>query len=51
MHGFEKDGLALLDIFEQMPDDPSYDQALIDAWGSHLGIKDWYTWVAYQSPE
>ena len=50
LQGFEKDGLALMGIYEQMPDDPTYDQALIDAWGKHLGISAWYTWVPYQPP-
>jgi len=47
---FEEDARKLLDIYEQMPDDPTYDQALIDAWGKHLGLTDWYTWQLYQPP-
>jgi hypothetical protein len=47
---YEKDAMALLDIYGQTPDDPTYDQALIDAWGKHLGITDWYTWQLYQPP-
>jgi hypothetical protein len=50
LQGFEKDGRALLDIFERTPDDPTYDQALIDGWAKHLEISDWYTWVPYQPP-
>jgi hypothetical protein len=48
--GLEEDARALLDIYEQTPDDPTYDQALIDAWGKYLGLTDWYTWLPYQPP-
>jgi hypothetical protein len=48
--GYKKDAYALLDIYHQIPDDPTYDQALIDTWGKHLGLTDWYTWVPYQPP-
>ena len=50
LEGFEKDAKKLLEIFEQTPDDPTSDQALIDAWGKHLGLTDWYTWLPYQPP-
>jgi hypothetical protein len=48
--GFEKDARALLDIYHQIPDDPTFDQALIDAWGKHLGLTSWYAWLPYQPP-
>ncbi|MGD0002851.1 MAG: hypothetical protein ABSE06_01335 [Anaerolineaceae bacterium] len=50
LEGFEEDARALLDIYEQMPDDPTFDQALIDAWGKYLGLTDWYKWLPYQPP-
>jgi hypothetical protein len=50
LNGFEEDARALLDIYEQSPDDPTYDQALIDAWGKYLGLTDWYKWIPYQPP-
>jgi hypothetical protein len=48
--GFEKDARVLLDIYHRTPDDPTFDQALIDAWGRYLGLADWYTWQPYQPP-
>ena len=50
LEGLEEDARALLDIYEQTPDDPTYDQTLIDAWGKYLGLIDWYTWLPYQPP-
>ena len=50
LNGFEKQGQKLIEIFEQIPDRATHDQELIDVWGRHLGIADWYTWVPYQPP-
>lgn len=50
LNGLEKEGRKLLDLFELGLDDPTHDQALIDSWGKHLGISDWYRWVPYQPP-
>lgn len=50
LNGFEKDGRKLLDLFELGPDAPTHDQELIDSWGKHLGITDWYRWIPYQPP-
>jgi hypothetical protein len=50
MAGFEKEGHNLLKIYNQIPDSFDTDQALIDAWGEHLGIDKWYTWLPYQPP-
>jgi hypothetical protein len=50
LEGFEKDAERLLEISDHTPDDPTYDRQLIDAWGKHLGITDWYIWLPYQPP-
>jgi hypothetical protein len=51
LEGFERGARELLDIYYRMPDDPTYDQSLIDAWGKQLGITDWYSWIPYQPPQ
>ena len=51
LRGFEKDARSLLDIYHQTSDQPIHDQELINAWGEHLGLTNWYTWILYQSPE
>jgi hypothetical protein len=50
LNGFEKQARKLLELFNHGLDDPLHDQELIDAWGKHLGISDWYRWVPYQPP-
>ncbi|MGE5373506.1 MAG: hypothetical protein ACM3XO_00495 [Bacteroidota bacterium] len=49
LEGFEKAGQKLVEILEQIPDQPSHDQELVDAWGKYLGVTDWYTWLPYPS--
>ena len=49
LQNYEKDGQALLDIYNQIPDNPTHDQELIDAWGKYLDITDWYAWLPYES--
>jgi hypothetical protein len=48
--GFDRDARSLLEIYHQLPEGPDNDQALIDAWGSKLGLSDWYAWRPYQAP-
>ena len=48
--GFDVHGQKLLNIYESIPNDPSYDYELIDRWAEYLQIRDWYTWVPYQAP-
>jgi hypothetical protein len=49
--GFLKTGQELLVILEEIPDDPSADRDLIDAWMDRLNLDGWYQWVPYQSPQ
>jgi hypothetical protein len=41
-----RDGQALVDLLEDLPAQPRYDRELIDAWGEHLKLTEWYQWVA-----
>jgi hypothetical protein len=44
--GYEKRGRKLLDIMQSIPNVPTSDRALVDAWAQELGLTDWYQWVA-----
>ena len=48
--GFESQGRALLKIFEEIPNDPIHDCELIDRWADYLQIRNFYTWLPYQTP-
>ncbi len=48
---FEAEGRTLLHIWQELPDDPSSDRALIDAWATHLGLTGWYEWLPYRAPQ
>ena len=48
--GFELQGKALLKIFEEIPNDPINDCELIDRWADYLQIRNFYTWLPYQTP-
>lgn len=41
------DGQALLKIWDEIPDDPSSDRQLIEAWGNYVKLTGWYDIVAY----
>lgn len=41
-------GRALLDILDEVPDDPTHDKDLVDAWAVELGISDWIAWIPAQ---
>ncbi len=45
--GFEKAGAQLLAAFDEIPDEPTNDRRLVDAWGAELGLASWYEWVAH----
>lgn len=45
--GYEAEGKKLIELYNSVADEPAKDKALIDQWGAHLGIQDWYTWVPY----
>jgi hypothetical protein len=49
--GFLKTGEELLATLDEIPDDPSADRELIDAWMDRLNLGGWYQWVPYQSPQ
>jgi hypothetical protein len=49
--GFLKTGQELLAFLDEIPDDPSADRELIDAWMERLSLHGWYQWVPYQSPQ
>ena len=48
--GYRKDAGDLMEIWNQVPSDPSHDRELIDQWGEALGLRTWYQWVPYQAP-
>ena len=48
--GHDAAGGALLTLWHEMPAEPEYDRALVDAWGAQLGILGWYAWAPYQAP-
>ena len=48
--GFESQGNELLKIYEGIPNEPINDCELIDSWADYLQIRDWYTWLPYQTP-
>ena len=50
LEGFEVHGQKLLDIFENIPNQPTNDYELIDLWADYLNIRNWYTWLPYQAP-
>jgi hypothetical protein len=43
--GYQSNMLELLNISQRIPDEPSRDIELIDAWGKQLGIDRWYEWI------
>ncbi len=43
--GYEKRGRRLLDFMESIPDEPSSDGTLVDAWADELGLSGWYQWI------
>jgi hypothetical protein len=46
--GVVDDGMRLLNILDELPADPKADRALVEAWGTALGIRDWFNWVPFQ---
>jgi len=46
-----KAGEELLALLDKIPDDPSADRQLVDAWGDHLSLSTWYRWVPYETPQ
>jgi hypothetical protein len=48
--GFETQAGKLLKLCDEIPNDPARDCELIDSWADHLQIRDWYTWLPYQTP-
>jgi len=48
--GFESQGSELLKLCEEIPNDPINDCELIDRWAGYLQIREWYTWLPYQTP-
>jgi hypothetical protein len=49
--GFLKAGMELLTILDEIPDAPSADRDLVDAWGNYLSLTGWYRWVPYETPQ
>ena len=41
------DGQALLNLWDEIPDDPANDRRLIEAWGDYLKLTGWYDFVPY----
>ncbi len=48
--GFEKVGIALLDLWDRTPSGPDSDDDLVDAWADLLGMADWYQWIEEHAP-
>jgi len=48
--GFLKSGAELLAILDKIPDVPSADRELVDAWANRLSLTGWYRWVPYEAP-
>ncbi|HLB48254.1 MAG TPA: hypothetical protein VJL59_14705 [Anaerolineales bacterium] len=46
----ERDGHALLNIWQETSAEPEYDRVLVDAWARKLDLADWYEWAPYQPP-
>ena len=46
--GVVNDGMRLLNIVDELPADPKADRALVEAWGTALGIRDWFNWLPFQ---
>jgi len=49
--GYLKVGEELLAILNNVPDGPTSDRDLVDAWGEHLSLTGWYRWVPYDAPQ
>ncbi|MFT5290598.1 MAG: hypothetical protein ACI82F_002673 [Planctomycetota bacterium] len=45
--GFLEGGLALLKTWREIPEDPSNDRALVEAWAEALGFEGWCCWQPY----
>jgi hypothetical protein len=45
--GAIEQGQQLLDIFDELPADPSTDRTLIDRWAAACGMTGWYEWTPY----
>jgi len=45
--GYDKPGARLLSILAEIPDEPSSDRRLVDAWAAELSLSNWYEWVPY----
>ncbi|MBI3782938.1 MAG: hypothetical protein HY270_06010 [Deltaproteobacteria bacterium] len=45
--GYDKPGLRLLAIFDEIPADPTNDRRLVDDWATELGLSNWYEWVPH----
>lgn len=48
--GYESQGMELLKIFEETPNEPINDCELIDRWAGYLQIRDWIEWLPYRTP-
>lgn len=45
--GLLNEGSSLLQLWREIPGDPINDREMIDTWGRHLDIADWYAFVPY----
>jgi hypothetical protein len=36
----------LMELWQEIPSDPSSDCRLIDSWGEYLGLSGWYQWIS-----
>jgi hypothetical protein len=48
--GYKRAGRALLDEWNEAPDDPGHDRALVDRWAEELHIAGWGAWQPYVAP-
>ena len=49
LEGFQLTAHELIDIYHEIPDDPINDYKLIEEWGKHLNIDDWFEFIPYKS--
>jgi hypothetical protein len=46
--GVIDDGRQLLQIWDEIQNDPAHDCILVDRWAHKLGMSAWYRWIPYK---
>ncbi len=42
------EGLALLKVWDEIPDDPNNDKQIIQAWADKLSLNSWFDFIPYE---